>query len=419
MVVYALIVRLVAVMLFGDAALEYEFAILVPHLLEGHGYTYYVLTDNGEITSEYLENPQRFLPSAYMPPVYPFFLTGLGYIFGIDKYGVLIIEIIQAFLGVGVCILTYHIAHIKFDKNIALLVGYITASYPMLVFMPSQISAVNVYLFLNCFLLWQLFKLEEKEQFSMIAITAGFTTGLLILARGDFLLYFPLIAIWMLWRLPKARIITTFMYVLACLIIISAWSVRNYYNFGQITPLTISGGINLWQGQNENATGTRSQYTVPPVQISPEMALQIEQLKPSHDYEIQLDKIYMDEAKKFIVNNPEQVISLAAKKFIFYWGYYWGIDFVYPGAKSPLYWLPWFLMLPFFVVGLILSFQKFKQYILFYLYFGLSTGIAITFFVLPRYRIFILPLVIIFAISGMVYVVKRITLIFLSGQHKK
>lgn len=409
----ALALRVLAVGVVGERKLADEFGILVPNLLAGDGYSYYSVDNEGEISEKLNKNSPKALPSAYMPPGYPFFLAGICYIIGTGVSTIIFIEMLQALLGAITCIILYTIVEMKFDRKIAFASCIIFCVYPILVFMSSQISAVSLYIFLNCVLILLLFKGEETEKMSWFAY-AGLIFGVLILSRGQVLLYFPFILGWIYFIRRDSACRNILIFALATIIIIGPWAVRNYHQFGRITPLTISGGLNLWQGQNENATGTRQEYTNPPVKISEEMSSKIKALQPSEDYEVKLDRIYMDEAISFMRNNPSKVIKLALQKFMFYWGYYWRINFVYPGAKSPLYWLPWFILLPFFIVGTVITAKKFREYSLFYLYFILSTGILMIFFVIPRYRLFILPLVIPFSVKGAFFIRD-----FLSKKHRK
>lgn len=399
---FALIIRLIGVISVGEKEFPMEFGKLVPNLINGYGYSYYYVNSDGEISNEPIEDPQKVIPSAYMPPGYPFFLTAVCCFFGNGSNAILLIEILQAIIGAVTCLLLYKIIRIKFNDKIALSSSIIFSIYPILVFIPSQITAVNLYLFLNILLLFLLFKGEKLDKISYF-VFAGLILGVLILSRGQVVIYFPFILLWIILLKQKNILKKAFIFILTTLIILTPWIIRNFVLFERLTPLTISGGINLWQGQNAQVTGTRSEYTDPPMKITESMQKKINELTPTIDYEIKLDNIYKDEAISFMKKNPGTVIKMALRKFVFYWGYYWGINFTYPSAKNPLYWLPWFILLPFFIVGIINTYD-FKKYYLFYMYFIFSTIMIMIFFVLPRYRIFIIPLIIPFSVVGFINV---------------
>lgn len=402
LIIIAVVVRLFAIIVVGDNSFENEFGTLVKNLLNGNGYSYYSVNQNGEVLAQYLKNPKKVLPSNYMPPGYPFFLAGFSYLFGTEKGGIHLIEIIQAIMGTLSIFILLRIYMYKFDKTVARISSLLAVLYPMLVLTSSQISPVNLYLFFNILVVYFLFQLEKEGKYKY-SILAGLFMGLLVLSRGQTILYVPFFVIWMIYFLKNTdyKKISTFIFIV--ILIITPWSIRNYSKFGKLTPLPFSGGLNLWQGNNRHATGTRSEYTEPGFSITVEMHKKIAKIRHINRYELKKDNIYKTEAVDFILNNPGKFALLSFKKLIYYWGYYWGINFKYPGAKSPFYWLPWFFTLPFFIIGLIISIKHYNKYIVFYLYFLISTCIVMLFFVIPRYRIFVLPWVFPFAINGFIY----------------
>jgi 4-amino-4-deoxy-L-arabinose transferase-like glycosyltransferase len=397
--VLALLLRLGAVVTFGDRELAYEWAVIVPSMLAGQGYSYYHINSANQVVPEFVDRPGAALPSAYMPPAYGFFLAGLGLIVGLGRAGVIAMEIIQAALGAGSCVLLYQIARSKFSPGVGLASGLLLAVYPLAVYASSQISAATLYVFLNCLLLWLLFRCEGLNR-RRDYVLAGLALGTLILARAEMLLFVPLVVIWLRMVQPQRYYRNAAYLLLATGVVIGPWAARNWYVFGRPAPLTISAGINLWEGQNPNATGTRSEYTNPPVAKPPELIAALNALPATRDYELKADSVLRDAALRAMLDNPWRSARLALRKLVFYWGYYWGIPFSYPSAQSPLYWLPWFLLLPTFLIGLSASARQWRRYSLFYLYFGFTTCIVMVFFVIPRYSLLILPLVIPFAVYG-------------------
>jgi 4-amino-4-deoxy-L-arabinose transferase-like glycosyltransferase len=383
----------------GDRELAFEWAVIVPSILDGRGFSYYHVDDADRIVAEPLENPRAALPSAYMPPAYALFLAGLGLVFGVGRNGVAIAEIAQALLGAATCLLLYRIALLKFDRRVAIGAALVLAVYPLAVYASSQISAVTLYVFLSCLFVWLVFRAEAQQTIRSFG-EAGLALGFLILARAEVLLFLPFFVLWVRVASPARFRNAALVMALTALVPVSGWLARNWSAFGRPVPLTVVSGLALWEGHNPEATGTRSDYTAPPVEVPAELQAQIEALPPTRDYELRRDDLYMRTARDAIRDNPLRSAALGLRKFVFYWGYYWGINFTYPGAKSPLYWLPWFLVLPWFVVGVWVTRRQPSKYSLFYIYFVLATTMAMTFFVIPRYRLFILPLVIPFAVHG-------------------
>jgi 4-amino-4-deoxy-L-arabinose transferase-like glycosyltransferase len=400
-VLCALILRVGTVVITGDRSLEYEFDILVHNMRTGNGYSWFCVDEDGTVGHKVVSATQQPLPSAYVPPVYPLFLVSVFLLIGTSTFSIILIEIIQAFLGALACLLLYEIALSLLNRTVALVAAFVYAVYPTLVFMCGQISAVNFYVFLNILLLFILFKAKESTKWLAFA-AAGVVFSLLVLARTDVLILLPAVLIWLLITLRTHRIRTMSAFTAASLLLVIVWTYRNYRVFGQPAPISTSTGYNLWIGQNEHATGTRGEYTIPPFTETDEMWERIHALTQDRSYEIKRNDLYLQEALSFMKHNPGKVLVLGLKKLMYYWGHYWGITFTYPQANSPAYWLPWFFILPFFVIGLAISFRNWKQYLLLYFYFLFSTLTIMVFFVIPRYRLFILPLVLLFAAHGIV-----------------
>lgn len=95
-VLIAIVSRVFAGIFFGDRQLDMEYDAIVRNLLDGRGVVYFVVDEGGEITNQYIENPQMIIPSAYLPTWYSFFLAGLGSVFGIDSVDIIAIGLLQA-----------------------------------------------------------------------------------------------------------------------------------------------------------------------------------------------------------------------------------------------------------------------------------------------------------------------------------
>jgi 4-amino-4-deoxy-L-arabinose transferase-like glycosyltransferase len=391
----------------GDKVLEHEFNVLVHNLRAGNGYSFFTIDNSRQISQNITIDPVKALPTATIPPVYPLFLTVMYAVIGDTVQTIQWIEIVQVVLSGLCCIMVYQIVRMKFSEYTALVSSVLFALFPILVYLPGQISSANLYIFLNCLLLYCLFRGEQKRT-DLPFVFAGIVFGLLVLARAEAIAYFPFIIIWMIVVVKEHAWQRVLAFTIMAMVVMAPWVYRNYRVFNAFVPLTTQGGYNLWQGQNPDATGTRSQYTDPPFHVNARVEQEILSLPAAATYELTLQDIYMREAKQFIKSHPGRVIILGLRKCMFYWGYYWGINFTYPGGRSPLYWLPWFLILPFFVIGIVSSLRAPKKYSLFYVYFIVSTLIVMTFFVIPRYRLFILPLVFPFAGGGCIAAWKKL-----------
>ena len=101
----AFFLRIVAAIFFGDKTLDHEFDVLAKNFVNGYGYSYWSLLDNGELTNKYAPEALAHLPSAYMPILYPLLVTFFVYIFGYNNISVFLILIFQSFLGALNCLM--------------------------------------------------------------------------------------------------------------------------------------------------------------------------------------------------------------------------------------------------------------------------------------------------------------------------
>ena len=69
-------------------------------------------------------------PTAFRPPVYPLFLGVIYYVFG---HNLIIVQLIQTLLGMGICLLVYFIATIVSDRKVASISAYVCCFYPPLI----------------------------------------------------------------------------------------------------------------------------------------------------------------------------------------------------------------------------------------------------------------------------------------------
>ncbi len=389
--------RIFAAIFFGDKILDHEFDVLARNFVNGFGYSYWSLLENGELTNKYAPEALLHLPSAYMPILYPLLVTFFVYVFGYNSTSVFLLLVFQSFLGAINCLIIGKIFEEKFNKKSFSLI-YLTAFFPLHIFMSTQISASTLYVFLiSCVLLFyhRLLKFHDIKH----SIFLGISLGLLTLSRADAILIIPAIVILLTFFHRNISSKYTLVFALSSLLIIAPMSVRNYNTFGFFYPLTISGGLNLWLGNNEDATGSRMNYVVPYKPIPKTIQDQIQSLKVDENYEVALDNIYKEEAKQFIINNPLKSVKLSIKKIIFFWVHIYDERVKYPLMNNILYWGPWIILLPFFMFGFRDVIKDFKSHdleIFLILYF---TFIYSVFFVLPRYRLIVLPIYLILSMK--------------------
>ena len=157
--------------------------------------------------------------------------------------------------------------------------------------------------------------------------------------------------------------------------------------FEKIT-ITKSLGYNLWKGNNPNSTVEGSEFT------NDNLKKEIYDIPKDKFFRINFDKIFMNEAKKNITNEPQKYLILFLKKiasFLFI-----DINSSQSNYYNPLHYLPIVLLGITSLIGIIISDKKsYKMnYLIFVFFFNII--IFSSFFILARYKLAILPLQIIF-----------------------
>ena len=117
--------------------------------------------------------------------------------------------------------------------------------------MVGQISSIVLQIFLSLlFLKYLLLLIKKKAQINIIFFSI--VSGLLILTRGEFVLIYAIIIMFIMLN-KKVNKINILRIILITSVIISPYVIRNYVHFSEII-ITKSLGYNLWKGNNEYST---------------------------------------------------------------------------------------------------------------------------------------------------------------------
>ena len=92
------------------------------------------------------------------------------------------------------------------------------------------------------------------------------------------------------------------------------------------------------------------------------------------------------------------IIKLSLKKIVFFWIHIYDKRIKYPNNNNFFYWFPWlFFTLPF-IKSLFTLRKNFRDHDLEYFILLYFTAVYSIFMVVPRYRIIILPIYIMFSV---------------------
>ncbi len=366
----------------------FEWGDISRKYLAGRGFSYY--TVNGVD-----------VPTAYMPPAYSFLIQALFTIFGDRPLAYVTLQLIQAAAGVVLVYLVYRLTLLAWDADCALVAAAIAAIYPPFLYLPSEMHSINFYIALTLAVVYFLFLLLEVGPRFAYAVWAGLLLGVLIYFRAE-AFALPFLFGSLLVFKSRRNWHAALVVIVLPLLVLAPWVLRNYRTFGTVVVTTTAGGINLWYGHNSQATGTQREMWPSGKVVMPDAALQrrFDELPATSDYELRRSVIYRDEALQFMRTHPMREAELALRKFV----YFWTIDWNHPKARHVAYLLPTLAMVALFWRGVFVNRNLLLgRYLLMTVTLVFTNLTALIFFVLPRYRLNVEPIMIPFAASAMVW----------------
>ena len=137
-------------------------------------------------------------------------------------------------------------------------------------------------------------------------------SGLLILLRGEFILFYLLtITYFFLFYTKDIKIFLISLIV--TILVVSPYLIRNYYQFNTFT-ITKSFGYNLLKGNNPDFKVEGN-----PGFIEKEFNREKLRIKTDKNYEIKLDNFYREKALEFIKENPSfYVKNYFIRQYLFF-----------------------------------------------------------------------------------------------------
>ena len=336
------------------------------------------------------------VPNIFMPPLYPLFLYSVKFFFNNTEIFLWAIQFIQILFALISIYLTYKILLEFFSENLSSIGTFIFTIFPLNIYVVSQISSITMQiLLLNVFFFsfLKLFKNLDYKYIFMFSISSGF----LMLLRGEFFI-FVVFSIFYLY-LKQKKLIKMFIIFLITTLVVSPYLYRNYSVFEVIT-ITKSGGYNLLKGNHPNTKVEGTPMFLKVGEVVPEVKAKLDDLVqkgPSNDYDLLQDKILLDQAIKFIKEDPLKYIKLYFQKFLSFM--FIDINANYTKYYSPIHLVPKLILGITTFIGIILSFNlriNATNYIS--LYYFANIGLFSIFFILPRYSLSLLTIQVILSL---------------------
>ena len=261
-------------------------------------------------------------PSAWMPPLFPAILSIVFMLVGsFTSASAMVILSLQAVVSSLTAVAVYFLGKRIFSSSVGLAAAFLWILHPGAInysirrVRSSSFTALGLILIIFAFI-W----LRNSESKLIPAIIAGLAIGLTALFNPIVLALVPIGVVWLLKVSSKPRLATILAssaMVLAAMVVLSPWTIRNQRVFHKFVPVTSTFGINLWQGNNEyvdqDGSGFRPLETTAP-HISDE---ELEGLLMLN--EVELSKFLGTEAGEFIAQKPLTFLQSTLLRIIRFW----------------------------------------------------------------------------------------------------
>jgi len=372
-------VRIAAVYHYGDAEIEHEWKELLINLY-----------NNGVLSLHQFDG--KIIPSVFMPPLYVYFLYTLK-LFTPENFDLIkIILFTQVILSTISIFIFYKLSNLLFSKNWSILNAFLLSIFPFKIYTVTQISSITLQFFLLILYLYLFLLFNKSGKFIWYKIIFfSIVSGLLMLTRGEFYIIFFISLIY-LFFLKKVNLKKSAVILLISLLVISPYLTRNYLVFNKII-MTNSLGFNLWKGNNPFSTVEGSLSLE--AHKHDKIYEKIDKLPKNNLFELYHDDLFLKEGLVHIKNEPVIFIKRFIKRSLSF--FYFNTNSDYPNYYHPLFIIPICLLSIFSSFGILISLKKLNfetGYLLLYLF--LTIGIFSLFFILPRYKMIILPIQLIF-----------------------
>jgi len=358
----------------------WEFGKIAKSLVTGHGFTLF----------------PPYLPSAFMPPGYPLVLAGVFSVFGDGPRAYLILEIVQASLGILLVYLVYLLALTLFksDSKARLAAMYATV-YPPFIEMCNEFHSINFYIVVGLAAVLFLIKAIQNPEATRYWIRSSVCIGTLLFFRAEAVLLVVLFAALLgCRRVHRSFAVRPLLYMALAYCFLVPWTLRNYHIFHTLIPTTTSGGTNLWVGHNPNATGGDRGHTR---DVPPQLQAEIDQYVQPQDYELRQDRMLRGAAVRYMAAHPKQDILLTGKKLLMFWTF----DPTHEKGRLPSYWVPSILLSILAGAGLLNRRRpRLLEVAPILVMIAFSSILAMVYFTLPRYKVVIDPLLCVLAANA-------------------
>ena len=372
LVLFSTFIRIPIVLMYGDTSLENEWATL-----------FYNLSNHGTLA---IKNFDGFLlPNLWMPPLYAYFIYIFSF-FNLENENFILLilfsQILLSSISVGIF---YKVNKNFFSEKVSIFGSLLFSLFPLHLYACSQVSSISLHVFLAILFYYFFFKIIKNKDLLSIIIFS-FIAGLLILTRREFIaiLIISSVFLFIFFKITKKKIL---LILLVTSLTISPYLIRNFLIFEKVI-IQAGFGYNVWKANNPNSKVEGSSF------IDQNLQKQINVVPKDKFYRINEDKVFLNKGIEYISENPKKYIILYFKKIVSY--LFIDINSSEPNYYNVFHYVPVLILGFTSIIGILFSNKKsykMNYLVLIFLFYILTFSF---FAILPRYKLAIIPLQIIF-----------------------
>ncbi len=341
----------------------------------------------------------------WQPPLYPHFL---GALYALFEPSFTLPRLVQAALGATLCLLIFRLGCV-FSPAVGYLAAGLAACYGPFIFFEAELLPPVLALVLNLLALWALLWAAQGRPQRLLL--PGFIFGLSALCVANVLAFVPVAALWLVWA-RRGRLVGVCVLLLGTALAIAPVTLRNYYVGGDWVLISSNAGLNFYIGNNAQYDETVAIQPGPAwLELTARPRVEADATQPSAQ-----SRFFFAEAWDFIFHQPFAYLKLLLYKLYLFWhgdeiGRNQDLYFArqYAPLLQVLLWkygvaFPFGLLAPLALLGLGLSYRsgllRRPEPLLLALFAGAYMLTVVAFFISARYRLPVVPILLIFAAYG-------------------
>jgi hypothetical protein len=269
-------------------------------------------------------------PTAWEPPLYPYFIAGVFRVFGIySRASAVVVLTVNSICSALTCVPIFLIARRIFSERVGILSAWAWALLPNVIFWCTRaVWETSLSALLLAVVIWMTLIIGGRQEKSPADesrvggdtqwapwFAFGLLWGIIALNGTSLLAFLPAAGLWAWHRRAKQQKKSFGGVLLASLIFfacIAPWLIRNYKTFGQFIFIRDNFGAELRLGNGEGANGTLMLYQDP--MHDPSAMRQFEEMG-----ELPYIAMRKQQALAYITADVSRFAGLCLKRFLYFW----------------------------------------------------------------------------------------------------